>query len=330
MSGFKSWLRAAAAAGMVAVTAGAAHSAEPLSWSFSSTGVGYCNSATFACQTGPGGSLTFVSQGLQYDLGINASSSASDPTYGLAHSSAAPGDGLIALPELHADVTGGHGAGDYSWNYAQAQGVQGFTWTGDATDLNVSAFQATLEFTIGGAQGYGEAGAAFAILSSAVEDRAVGDLWYPADGNAYGFLAGCGTAGAIAVGETGAITGLGAHSVTVMPTCGQSTFHVETGDNFYLWARLSTFHLNDGFTDASNTFSVNLSPDLSPETVQFLAANLVPTGPLDLGTSVPEPNAWALMVLGFGGLGAALRRRRSRLRPVRASPWGRNWLTAEL
>ncbi len=40
-------------------------------------------------------------------------------------------------------------------------------------------------------------------------------------------------------------------------------------------------------------------------TFQTLVSNVGPTG-------VPEPAAWALMVTGFGGLGAVLRRRRAR------------------
>ena len=31
----------------------------------------------------------------------------------------------------------------------------------------------------------------------------------------------------------------------------------------------------------------------------------------DVGPGVPEPDAWALMILGFAGIGAALRRRRT-------------------
>jgi len=41
---------------------------------------------------------------------------------------------------------------------------------------------------------------------------------------------------------------------------------------------------------------------------------------------VPEPTTWAMMIFGFGGIGAMLRRRaRSRLRPDRfrsSRPWG--------
>lgn len=42
---------------------------------------------------------------------------------------------------------------------------------------------------------------------------------------------------------------------------------------------------------------------------QLLLDNLKVTALPTTGTPVPEPSAWALMILGFGGLGVALRRR---------------------
>jgi hypothetical protein len=40
---------------------------------------------------------------------------------------------------------------------------------------------------------------------------------------------------------------------------------------------------------------------------------LVPKGPAAAVSAVPEPASWAMMLLGFGGLGAVLRRRRTAL-----------------
>ena len=42
----------------------------------------------------------------------------------------------------------------------------------------------------------------------------------------------------------------------------------------------------------------------------FLFSDGIGNTPLDAGGGVPEPSVWALVLLGFGGLGAALRRRR--------------------
>jgi hypothetical protein len=63
--------------------------------------------------------------------------------------------------------------------------------------------------------------------------------------------------------------------------------------------------------------SVTFKADSASEVISFLsvgtpAANLPPVSFLDgvSLTAVPEPAAWALMLLGFTGLGAAIRRRR--------------------
>ena len=63
--------------------------------------------------------------------------------------------------------------------------------------------------------------------------------------------------------------------------------------------------------------SFNFKADSTSQLLSFLAvgtpsANLPPVAFLDgvSVTSVPEPGVWALMMLGFGGLGAAARRRR--------------------
>ncbi len=50
-----------------------------------------------------------------------------------------------------------------------------------------------------------------------------------------------------------------------------------------------------------------------------LAFSLTSTGsppPPPPPATVPEPSSWALMIIGFGAAGAALRGRRSRLRPI--------------
>ena len=97
--------------------------------------------------------------------------------------------------------------------------------------------------------------------------------------------------------------------MTVAPSCGAETFHLDTGDSFGLWARMETFEANGGFVDASHTFTVALNPDLRPETVALLQASIVQKAG-GFGTA-PEPATWGLLVLGFGGLGAMVRRRRA-------------------
>lgn len=292
-----------AAAG--SLSAGHAAAVTTLGWSISSTGVGHCSGSP--CTAPVWDNRTF-----DYDYSHNASSTASDPARGVAHGSANPGSGFLAAPQLHADTAGApYSAGAYSWNYSQVQGVQGYTWTGAPTDLALSAFAGTLDFTVG-TGGYGQATAAFAILDHRVgEDHALGDFWYKANGKDYGFLGTCSDTGAIAIAETGVINGPGLHTATLSPTCGSPTFHLDTGETFYLWARLFAFTAGNAFTDASHTFSVGIAPDAAPDVVKQLTDNIVRAPPLHVGTSVPEPSVWSLVILGFGAVGHALRRRKT-------------------
>lgn len=278
-----------------------------LGWSFAATGVGSCLISTGCTAASP---ATYVDSHYQYGFNLNAASSSSDVTRGLAHSSADVGTGFLALPQLHADATGtaSFAGGAFSVGYAEAQGVIGFTWTGAPVDLAVSTFVGTINYVNGGASySFGEASAALAILDSSVESMAVGSLWYPGDSQ-YGFKADCSTTGAIAIGETGFNSAKGSITTTIAPTCGSPTFHLNTGDDFYFWARMEVVEASNGFIDASHTFTISLNPSLTPAEVSFVTDNVVPTSHLGLG--VPEPGVWSMMLVGFGALGCAMRWRR--------------------
>jgi hypothetical protein len=54
-------------------------------------------------------------------------------------------------------------------------------------------------------------------------------------------------------------------------------------------------------------FSVNLGSDLTSLSTTNYGVNLTGARPF---SATPEPSAWSLLILGFGALGAALRRRR--------------------
>ena len=79
-----------------------------------------------------------------------------------------------------------------------------------------------------------------------------------------------------------------------------------------MWARLAVVRATFGATDAANTFSIQFSPEATPELRQTLAQSLLVADGSDIAplTSVPEPASWAMMILGFGCIGAMVRRRR--------------------
>ena len=78
------------------------------------------------------------------------------------------------------------------------------------------------------------------------------------------------------------------------------------------------YHLQDYYYDRFGPSITALTLDVSSGLVgiqtgglQCVSACTATFGPVAAG-AVPEPASWALMILGFGGLGAALRRHRGR------------------
>jgi hypothetical protein len=78
-------------------------------------------------------------------------------------------------------------------------------------------------------------------------------------------------------------------------------------------------NLNFGVPLTSFTVLQTISPItinyITPTSIQFTYADVaIPQGVYEVGqfngSVVPEPSAWALMLLGFGGLGSAMRSRR--------------------
>jgi hypothetical protein len=63
----------------------------------------------------------------------------------------------------------------------------------------------------------------------------------------------------------------------------------------------------DGFLDPTISFDTSTRFDFTGLTLD-VAPDALPVA----GGGVPEPASWALMILGFGGVGAAVRRRRTR------------------
>ena len=78
------------------------------------------------------------------------------------------------------------------------------------------------------------------------------------------------------------------------------------GTNFYTSDEqaheVSKWDINGNFVSIAN-----LDPDSRYENWTFASQDIVPIG------GVPEPATWAMMLVGFGGLGAILRRRRTHL-----------------
>jgi hypothetical protein len=65
-------------------------------------------------------------------------------------------------------------------------------------------------------------------------------------------------------------------------------------------------------TNANLTFNASPGPYYLQVTPSYIVSNKEALSGTILTSTVPEPAAWALMLVGFGGLGVALRRRPSK------------------
>ena len=279
--------------------------ATTLGWSLAGGSISSCKNAC------AGTDQTRLQNSWDTAYNHNASWSGSDPNYGSFAASAAPGSGPFVLPDLKAVATGANNYnGEYSAVFAFAQGVKRYRWTGSqGIDLAVDTFVGTLNYT-NSAQ-FGSAFAALSIVDSTVGANSnLGNQWYFNDPHIFGGNGrpfGCNLPGAIAHAQTAIMTNQGSVSVNLAPTCGPATFHLDPGDDFFVWARMSLFSAGAGALDGSQGFSVALSPNLSAATLQSLNQNLRPIS--STPPPIPEPSTWALTIFGFGMVGAALRRR---------------------
>lgn len=324
---------AAAAAALLAAT-GAGAVAPPLGWSLGYGEVKTCPYG-ISCSGANGASLQTVIKSSDFGANHNASiaitptnySGVTSQNYGTVLASADPGTGgLIVLPQLHAYTSGAFVNADqrYSWNFASAQGVQAFkNDSASALAIPIDAFVGTVDYSYtGGAQNNAFVAASLALLGpELLNNDALGNAWYQyssAPGYFGQFAANCGTTGAIALGNPQAtFVAPGAGSIGVTPTSclsgAANTYMLAPGDTIFLWARLATFQAGAGVMDAAHTFTVGFNPNLDSGVRDTLVRELVPVATGSISTGVPEPGVWALMLTGFIGLGAGLRRRRATL-----------------
>jgi hypothetical protein len=132
-------------------------------------------------------------------------------------------------------------------------------------------------------------------------------------GSITGFLPfpACGTAGVLAysaVNMATAAAGPGEVTSTLNTGCGGGSIMLQPGKSYVLFAQLQTVANRNGFMDATNTITVQLAEELPPEVRDTLFENIVSARSL-----VPEPASWAMLITGFGLVGATMRRRRAAL-----------------
>jgi|GEM_PF-4312987 len=295
------------AAGLVVSTAmtfaaGAAAAGGIVTWSYAQVGVGSCDAAT--CNAAH--PAVYIAKPIDQGFDHNSSVTYSDATRGSASASVGIDD-FPALPELHAIASGKpDAAGAKSWNFAFVEAAVGFRWTGADLSVPRDTFVGTLDWSNTGTF-FGYANGSMAVTDNSIENPAVGALW-SADNGTGGFAATCSTQGAESILTTGVINTKGFNQTAVTnPLCAMPTINLVHGQDFYFYSRLETFIFGNEVSDASGTFTIDFKEGTSPTLQRYIASHVAPVG------SAPEPAGWALMLLGFGVLGAGLRSQRKAL-----------------
>ncbi len=318
---------------IVALSAAGAAQADDnvLSWSSANAFVGVCQVGV-SCGQPNGVSPLALRQSTDVDTTFN-STAVGPPDYlhltnngyfGNARSSAEAGEGLLGLPQLHAFAESRSvGLGFLPKPYigvdvAFVQAVQGYTNTStDNLLIPLNAFQGLVDYRVTGAPGTVSAG--LAVTTSAILDPSVAALWSAVgSGNQFGqFTAGCGTAGALAIGNPSPANASPSGNLQYLEvaatSCGADTYLLAPNETFYVWARLGVVHTAVGITDADNTFNVTIAPEYQERVRNELAPGLARASGENLDIpvgAVPESSTWALMIMGFGAAGAMIRHRR--------------------
>lgn len=77
-----------------------------------------------------------------------------------------------------------------------------------------------------------------------------------------------------------------------------------------LWD-IETFDITSFLSPGANNLSLTLVTPSGDNVALIVSQLSLPAAPLDPGGPIPEPSTWAMMLLGFGALGALVRRRRA-------------------
>lgn len=210
----------------------------------------------------------------------------------------------------------GSTAGTATRTGATATGFQSFTYTGDV-DIDLALMGSLHYITSGDAavgDGFGEGTLNVALgIMTLAQFAAFGPMSDGADivSGVNTSFPECGADGVVAAGGFNSLGTSGENRVTVSvaSTCSGGRITLHNGDSFVVVATMQAITNRGGFLDGMHTFAIDLDPAHT-----YLAGTdtVVDAAVLraSIDNSIPEPGTWAMMILGAGLSGAALRRRR--------------------
>ena len=210
------------------------------------------------------------------------------------------GDGLY-LPTLHAVSSSGT---DARVN-GSALGFTTFTYAGDAPQAFSLKSTLSVDDSLASPDNPLLPGGAFVSFYVGIFDAAefqANFLDFGSNSINAGPGYGCGTPGLLGYGYGEPTAKGGSFEVSITTeACEGASLTLTKGQQVVAYTNLSMFTNRGGYLDALHTMRTELDPSLGSDAIANLKQNLV--------SGVPEPTSWALMIGGFGFVGAISRRR---------------------
>jgi len=219
-------------------------------------------------------------------------------------------DSALDLPEIKAYTSA---ASDVRMNI-NTFAYQSYTWTGAApTSFSITGALHIVDSSTSPLGGAAASGAIFSQYVGIWDPAAITGLTTAQQLFGQLFYASCGVAGVLGAGSNGGtLTGGDATHLATTTACAPGSLTLAPGQSVLVVADVQLPVNRGGFADSTATFSTRLGDDLAPEVRDSLTMSL--SSAIDQGAAlqvrgVPEPSSWAMLIAGFGLVGAMSRRR---------------------
>jgi hypothetical protein len=189
---------------------------------------------------------------------------------------------------------------------------QSYTWTGAApTVFSISGGLHIVDSSTSPTGGALPGGAIYSQYLGIWDPAVITGLTTPQQLFTQLFYAPCGSAGILGTANGGGtLTGGDATFNLTTAECSPGSLTLAPGQTVLVVAGLQLPVNRGGFADSTATFTTRLGDNLAPEVKDTITASL--QSAISQGanvTNVPEPSSWAMLIMGFGLVGAIARRR---------------------